>query len=71
MSYDQPEKTTVTNIERLRGHLKDGTLAAILVDTYRASTPEKRAVALKAVAEARLLEIHTAIKREKSSDVPD
>ena len=31
-----------TNIERLRVHLEDGTLAAKLVDTYRNSAPEKR-----------------------------
>jgi hypothetical protein len=71
MSYDRPEETTATNIERLRGHLKDGTLAAKLVDTYRASAPEERAEALKAVAEARLLEIRAALTGEKLSNVPD
>jgi hypothetical protein len=72
MSDDQPEETTaLTNIERLRRHLKDGTLAAKLVDTYQASAPEERAVALKTIAEARLSEIRAAHTKEKSSDVPD
>ena len=71
MSYDRPKETTVTNIERLHGHLKEGTLAAKLVDTYRTSKPEERAVALKAIAEARLLEIRAALTREKLSNAPD
>lgn len=71
MSDDQHEETTEMNIERLRRHLKDGTLAAKLVDTYQASAPEERAVALKAIAEARLSEIRTALAKEKLSDVPD
>ena len=71
MSCDQPEDTTVTNIERLRGHLKDGTLAAKLVDTYRASAPEKRAEALKAIAEARLAEIRASLAKEKLTNAQD
>lgn len=71
MSYDRPREASVTNIERLRGYLKDGTLAAKLVDTYRASAPEERAAALKTIAEARLLEIRAALTRKKLSNVPD
>lgn len=71
MGCDQPEETTVTNIERLRGHIKDDTLAAKLVDTYRASAPEKRAEALKAIAEARLAEIRAAFVTEKITNASD
>jgi|GEM_PF-5549391 len=72
MSKDQPEEAAVlTNIERLRMHLKDGTLAARLVDAYQTGTPEERAVAFKAIAEARLSEIRKVLTKEKSSDVSD
>ena len=71
MNYDQPGNTTETNIERLRGHLEDGTLAAELVDTYRASPPEERAAALKAIAASRLAEIRAGLARENLANGPD
>ncbi len=71
MSCDRPDDTTAKNIERLRRHLKEGTLAAKLVDAYRASGPEERTAALKAIAEARLAEIRAALAAEKLSNAPD
>ena len=71
MSCDQPEDTKVTNIERLCGHLKDGTLAAKLVETYRGSAPEQRPAALKAIVEARLAEIRAALVTEKFTNASD
>jgi len=71
MSTDISHNTAATNIERLRGHLKDGTLAAKLVDTYRTSADGERVAALKAVAEARLVEIRTALASGKLSNAQD
>ena len=71
MSGDVPDITMASNIERLRGHLDDDTLAAKLVDIYRTSAGEERAGALKAIAEARLVEIRAALAAEKLPDAPD
>ena len=71
MSTDKSQDMTATNIERLRGHLRDGTLAAKLVDTYRTSAEGERTAALKATAEARLAEIRTALASGKLSNAQD
>jgi hypothetical protein len=71
MSDDEPESRTTTNIERLRGHLEDETLAAELVDTYRTGTNGELASALQAVAEARLKEIRATLETKESSDASD
>lgn len=60
----------VTNTERLREHLDDGSLAAKLVDTYRENASEDRAVALRSVVEARLVEIRATLV-ETGSNAPD
>ena len=71
MSSDHPERSTSANIKLLRLHLKDGTLAARLVDTYCDSNPEERFEKLKAIAETRLAEIRDALEREKTTNAPD
>ena len=71
MSCDKPDSTAATNIERLRGHLGGETLAAKLVDTYRANAPEERAAALKGIAEARLAEIRAELEKGKPSNAAD
>lgn len=71
MSCDHPDDSTATNVEHLRRHLKDGTLAARLVDTYCACKPEERSEKLKAIAETRLAEIRDALETEKMTNAPD
>jgi len=68
MSDEEPDSTPATNIERLRGHLEDGTLAAELVDAYRTSINGESASALQAIAEARLKEIRATLESKETSD---
>lgn len=71
MSCDKPDDSTTTNIELLRRHLKNGTLAARLVDAYRASGPEERSETLKDIARTRLAEIRAARETERMPNASD
>ena len=71
MSIGETLDPPTTNIERLRGHLEDDTLAAALVDAYCANSESERPAALKAVAEGRLAEIRAALSRAATADGTD
>ena len=58
------EESRPTNIERLRSHLEDGSLAGQLVEAFRAAGHEERKSALRAVAEDRLRVLRESLDGE-------